>query len=70
MNQKFSIDINPDEEGFTGRECPKCKKYFKIKFETGLPIQCHICPYCGFKGSIDEFLTEDQDKYAEIDNAD
>jgi len=22
----FSIEIKTDEEGFTGRECPKCEK--------------------------------------------
>jgi len=23
MNQKFSVSINPDESGYTGRECPQ-----------------------------------------------
>ena len=48
--KEFSIEIKPDKEGHTGRECPKCEKYFKIKFGTGLPdaTDCH-CPYCNQK---------------------
>jgi len=32
---QLSIPIPPDNEGYTGRECPKCKAYFKIVFGTG-----------------------------------
>ncbi len=64
MNQTFSISINPDEEGFIGRECPKCEEYFKVKTGTGLPIQYHICPYCDYKGSNKEFFTKEQIDYA------
>lgn len=64
MNQTFSISINPDEEGFIGRECPNCKEYFKVRFGTGLPIQYHICPYCNYKGLTNEFYTQEQIEYA------
>jgi phage FluMu protein Com len=64
MNQIFSININPDEEGFIGRECPKCKDYFKVKFDTGLPTQYHICPYCGYKENYGDFFTKEQIEYA------
>lgn len=64
MNQTFSVNIEPDEEGFTGRTCPKCEQYFKVKFGTGLPIQYHICPYCGYRGNTEEFLTKEQVEYA------
>ena len=36
--KEFSIEIKPDKEGYTGRECPKCEKYFKIKFGTNPPV--------------------------------
>ena len=63
---KFSIDIKSDDEGYTGRECPKCEKYFKIKFGTRLPgdVPCH-CPYCNHTDSHDTFWTKDQLDYAE-----
>jgi len=62
----FNIAIQADEKGYTGRECPKCEKYFKIRFGTGIKddIPCH-CPYCGYAGSHDEYWTKDQLKYAE-----
>jgi hypothetical protein len=62
---QMSIKIEPDVDGYTGRECPSCKKYFKIKGGTGLPGSppCH-CPYCNHVGSPNEFFTEDQIEYA------
>lgn len=62
---EFSITIHPDEEGYTGRECPKCEKYFKIIFGTGLSevTDCH-CPYCNHIDPQDEFLTKQQFEYA------
>lgn len=64
MNQTVSVSINPDDEGFLGRECPKCKEYFKVKPGTGLSIKYHICPYCDYKGGNNEFFTEEQIEYA------
>ena len=57
---EFSVDIKPDKEGYTGRECPECEKYFKIKFGTGLPdaTDCH-CPYCNHIDPQDHFLTKE-----------
>jgi Zn ribbon nucleic-acid-binding protein len=64
----ISIPINPDEEGFTGRECPvkNCEGYFKVQFGTGLPgnIPTH-CPYCGITAPQTHFWTKDQIKYFE-----
>ncbi len=61
----ISIDINPDGEGYTGRECPVCEKYFKIKFGTGLPgsTDCH-CPYCNNIAPQDHYMTKQQIEYA------
>ncbi len=67
MNDEITISINfpPDKDGMVGRECLKCKKYFKIKPGTGLPTDyCH-CPYCDYEGKSDTFLTQAQIKYAE-----
>ncbi len=59
------MTIGQDGDGYTGRECPECKKYFKIKFGTGLPDTdvCH-CPYCNHIGQQNEFWTEKQIEYA------
>lgn len=62
---EFSVKIRPDEDGYTGRECPMCERYFKIKFGTGLPdaTECH-CPYCSHVGPQTEFWTKQQIEYA------
>ncbi len=67
MNDKIDIPINIplDENGLLGRECLKCKKYFKLKPGTGLPTSyCH-CPYCDYEGESDTFWTKAQIEYAE-----
>ena len=66
---QLSIPIEPDEHGFTGRECPQsdCEGYFKIEFGTGLEgedLPCH-CPYCGHTAAHDHFWTKEQVKYIE-----
>ena len=68
LGNSISISIQPDEDGFTGRECPNsnCEGYFKIEFGTGLRgenLPCH-CPYCGHTASHDQFWTKEQIKYA------
>lgn len=62
----MQVTINPDADGYTGRECPTCEKYFKIKFGTGLPGEpdCH-CPYCNHTGPQKEFWTKQQIEYAQ-----
>ncbi len=62
---EISVKIEPDADGYTGRECPTCEKYFKIKFGTGLPGSppCH-CPYCNHTGPQEEFWTKQQIEYA------
>jgi len=62
------LTIPPDEDGFTGRECPAsdCLGYFKIEFGTGLKgedLPCH-CPYCGHTDSHNRFWTQQQIDYA------
>lgn len=62
---EIPVKINPDANGYTGRECPQCERYFKIKFGTGIPgvNDCH-CPYCNHVGSQNTFWTKQQVEYA------
>lgn len=59
------MDIKKDDEGYLGRECPECEKYFKIKPGTGIPdfSDCY-CPYCQHMGPQDHFWTKQQIEYA------
>lgn len=68
LGNSFSIPIRADENGFTGRECPRpdCEGYFKIEFGTGLKgegLPCH-CPYCGHTAEHDHFWTKEQIEFA------
>ena len=67
VDNPISISIEPDEDGFTGRECPQldCEGYFKIELGTGLvgeDLPCH-CPYCGHTAMHDHYWTRDQIEY-------
>jgi hypothetical protein len=63
-SRKIHIPIPVDQAGMLGRECLRCKKYFKIKPGTGLPTTyCH-CPYCDYEGQADTFWTPEQIEYA------
>ena len=65
MGDTIAISIDPDENGYIGRECPECEGYFKITPGTGLEgdVPCH-CPYCGAEASQDEYFTKEQIEYA------
>ena len=67
LGNSFSIPIEPDAEGYLGRECPEksCLGYFKVTPGTGLKgaVPCH-CPYCGHTGEQDTFFTPEQVEYA------
>ena len=68
LGNRISKSIPPDENSFTGRECPQpdCEGYFKIEFGTGLEgggLPCH-CPYCGHAAGQDQFYTKAQLEYA------
>jgi len=64
MKKEISVTFPTDELGLTGRGCPNCKGYFKVKFGTGMPTSECICPYCGEKADHDQFFTEAQIEYA------
>ena len=68
MSTTYSVSIDPDSEGYLGRECPACEKYFKVVPGTGIDgegeIPC-VCPYCGTSAPSDHFWTKAQLEYAE-----
>lgn len=66
LGSQFSISIPRDENGYLGRECPECERYFKITPGTGLTgtdLPC-CCPYCGRSAAQDKFFTQAQIEYA------
>lgn len=67
LRNQISVPIEPDEDGYLGRECPAtdCLGYFKITLGTGIkgPAPCY-CPYCGHKGEGNTFFTQEQIEYA------
>lgn len=68
LGNRFSIPINPDRDGYIGRECPldHCLGYFKVTSGTGVQGDpfCY-CPYCGHRAEHDKFWTREQIEYAE-----
>jgi hypothetical protein len=67
LGTRISVPLEPDADGFVGRQCPneKCLKYFKVTPNTGIadPPSSH-CPYCGHTGDSDTFFTEEQIEFA------
>jgi len=65
LGNRINIPIHPDNDGYVGRECPQCERYFKVTFGTGLKgegLPCH-CPYCGHTEGHDHFWTKEQIEY-------
>ena len=62
---EIRVTIPKDKNGLIGRECLKCKKYFKIKEGTGLETSNCFCPYCDYMGDHDTFWTEAQIEFAQ-----
>lgn len=59
MKRTFNILI-PTDEGFWGRECQSCGKYFKIDADD--QKETLYCPYCGTNRNNDEFKTKRQEE--------
>lgn len=65
LGNQFSVSLPTDDEGYLGRECEKCRSYFKIVPGTGLAgISTCLCPYCGHKAEQSDFATQVQNDYA------
>lgn len=59
----FSVSIPVDEDGYLGRECPKCEQLFRINADdyAALPEETNLlCTYCGHHTEHSEFLTQQQ----------
>jgi hypothetical protein len=68
LGNQLYISLEPDGDGYTGRECPveECLGYFKVTPRTGIKDSAPCCcPYCGHCGDNRTFSTRDQIKYAE-----
>lgn len=63
FNVPIRVELQTDENGLTGRQCPSCQRYFKLKFGTGLPIQTTHCPYCEKEADSSDYLTPEQREY-------
>lgn len=59
--QTMKVQFPTDEDGYTGRECPECERFFQLVFGTGIQesIPCY-CPYCGHRAAQQDFLTPNQ----------
>jgi len=63
------IALQQDEEGYFGRGCPSCERFFKMRVEdwSALPTDAKItCPYCGHQADDpSDFLSSAQQDYAQ-----
>ena len=54
----YQVFIGSDSEGKYGRQCPVCEGYWRS--ELG-----QFCPYCGFRGTVVDFMTDGQRSYVQ-----
>ena len=66
MTREITVNLEPDDQGMIGRQCPQddCGLYFKLRLGTGLDTERLRCPYCRAEGDPSSFLTKDQVDYA------
>jgi uncharacterized Zn finger protein (UPF0148 family) len=61
-----SVSIPADEEGFFGRQCPECQRFFKMRVDEwgALPDDAIVtCPYCGRRPEdVNDFMTAQQNQ--------
>lgn len=61
-----SVSIPADEEGFFGRQCPGCRRFFKMKVEQWEALRDDAfvtCPYCGHRPQdTNDFMTPQQEQ--------
>lgn len=61
-----SVSIPADEEGFFGRRCPDCERFFKMRVDQWemLPDGAIVtCPYCGHQPEdVNDFMTPQQNQ--------
>ena len=62
--KKVSLPV--DESGFLRRECPYCRRQFKVhmdEIESLEDQEDHYCPYCGQIADGSEWWTQEQEDY-------
>lgn len=65
LSETINVTLTPDPDGYLGRECPACKRYFKVLPGTGLTgQQIAYCPYCKQPAPPANFATRAQVEYA------
>jgi uncharacterized Zn finger protein (UPF0148 family) len=61
-----SVSIPADDEGFFGRQCPVCERFFKLQADQweALPDDTVVtCPYCGHRPEdVSDFMTPQQNQ--------
>jgi predicted RNA-binding Zn-ribbon protein involved in translation (DUF1610 family) len=57
----IAVFMLSDQEGFFGRACPSCGKYFRTR--SAPVMKPTYCPYCGYTGATHLFLTEGHKNY-------
>ena len=63
--RKFEVRMPTDAEGYSGRACPQCGLFFKVKAGTGRSDDHpQRCPDCGCLADQIHFLTRGQMDYA------
>jgi RecJ-like exonuclease len=62
MAEPIKYTLKTDPMGMVGRECPKCKSYFKVPLNE---TECEemTCPICGQKLECKKFTTDEQIDY-------
>ena len=63
MDKSISISLRTDSEGFLSRECPECKRRFRITPGKGSDKPVRFCPYCSYEGE-GSWWTPEQAEYA------
>jgi uncharacterized Zn-finger protein len=66
MDDTISIQVSlPLDQGFLRRECPCCRRQFKInsEFEDEGSRNERICPYCGQAANPDKWMTREQKEH-------
>lgn len=67
VKHEFKVTLSSDEEGFLSKQCPACRKRYKVKLEGEGEHSLKHCPYCGSESASGwkGWLTVEQEKYVE-----
>jgi len=61
MNDRLSITLYADRDGFISYECPYCGSSFKLNAsdisDASYPLEELFCPYCGLTDTPNRFLS-------------